>query len=63
VVRLVGAGATIGTGRTITQVHDPIYERTWFVVGAAVVVVGLAALIGVSAGSVKCTRYPGGEPC
>jgi len=63
VVRLVGAGATIGTGRTVTKVHDPIYERTWFVVGAAIVVVGLAALIGAKAGEVKCTRYPGGEPC
>jgi hypothetical protein len=63
VVRLVGTGETIGTGKTVTQIHDPIYERTWFVVGAAVVVVGLAALIGASAGSVKCTRYPGGEPC
>ena len=63
VVRLVGTGETIGTGRTVTKVHDPIYERTWFVVGAAVVVVGLAALIGAKAGEVKCTRYPGGEPC
>jgi hypothetical protein len=63
VVRLVGTGETIGTGKTVTKVHDPIYERTWFIVGAAVVVVGLAALIGAKAGEVKCTRYPGGEPC
>ena len=63
VVRLVGTGETIGTGKTITKVHDPIYERTWFIVGAAVVVVGLAAVIGASAGSVKCTRYPSGDPC
>jgi hypothetical protein len=63
VVRLVGTGETIGTGTTVTKIHDPIYERTWFVVGAAVVVVGLAALIGAKAGEVKCTRYPGGEPC
>ncbi|MEO6777775.1 MAG: PEGA domain-containing protein [Kofleriaceae bacterium] len=63
VVRLVGAGATIGTGRTITEVRNPIYERTWFIVGAAVVVVGLAALVGAGVGAVKCTRYPGGAPC
>src|SRR3569833_363435 len=63
VVRLVGTGETIGTGKPFTKVHDPIYERTWYIVGAAVVVVGLAAVIGASAGSVKCTRYPSGDPC
>ncbi len=63
VVRLVGTNETIGTGRTITKVRDPIYERTWFVIGAAVVVVGLGALIGASAGRVTCTKYPSGAPC
>jgi hypothetical protein len=63
VVRLVGTGETIGTGKTITKVNDPIYSRTWFVVGAAVVVVGLAAVIGASAGATKCTRFPGGGAC
>lgn len=63
VVRLVGTGETIGTGKTITKVNDPIYSRTWFVIGAAVVVVGLAAVIGASAGATKCTRFPGGGDC
>jgi len=63
VVRLVGTGETIGTGKTITKVDDPIYSRTWFVIGAAVVVVGLAAVIGASAGATKCTRFPGGGDC
>lgn len=63
VVRLVGTGETIGTGKTITKVNDPIYSRTWFVVGAAIVVVGLAAVIGASAGATKCTRFPGGGAC
>jgi PEGA domain-containing protein len=63
VVRLVGTGETIGTGKTVTKVNDPIYSRTWFVIGAAVVVVGLAAVIGASAGATKCTRFPGGGDC
>jgi hypothetical protein len=46
VVRLVGTTETISTGRTIYEDKKPIYTRTWFVVGVAVVAVGLAALIG-----------------
>jgi PEGA domain len=54
VVRLVGTTETIGTGRVVYQEKRPIYTRTWFIVGSAVVAVGLAVLIGYSA-SYHCT--------
>jgi len=60
VVRLLQATGPVGTGRTIHQERSPIYTRTWFVIGAAVVVVGLAAAIGYSAGTVPC--YINGDP-
>jgi hypothetical protein len=61
VVRLVGTSETIGTGRTVVIDRHPIYTRTWFIVGAGVVLVGLAALIGYKAGEVTCTKQPPGS--
>jgi hypothetical protein len=60
VVRLLQATTTIGSGRTIQQERSPIYTKTWFIVGAGVAVVGLAALIGWKSGSVPC--YINGDP-
>ena len=61
VVRLVGTSETIGTGRTVVVDPHPIYTRTWFIVGAGVVLVGLAALIGYKSGEVTCTKQPPGS--
>ncbi len=60
VVRLLQATTTVATGKVIQQERSPIYTRTWFIVGAGVVVVGVAALIGWKAGSVPC--YINGNP-
>jgi hypothetical protein len=63
-VRLLPSNEVIGTGKTTRVVRDPIYSRTWFVIGAGVVAVGLAAVIGYEAGHVPC--YLGGDksmPC
>jgi len=63
-VRLLPSNEVIGTGKTVRVVRDPLYSRTWFVVTAGVVAVGLAVLIGYEAGQVPC--YVGGDksmPC
>jgi hypothetical protein len=60
VVRLLQATTTVGSGKVIQQERSPIYTRTWVIIGAGVVVVGIAALIGWKAGSVPC--YINGDP-
>ena len=63
-VRLLPSTEVIGTGKVVRVQRDPIYSRTWFVIGAGVVAVGLAAWIGYSAGHVPC--YVNGDksmPC
>jgi hypothetical protein len=60
VVRLLQATTTVATGKVVQQERSPIYTKTWFIVGAGVVVVGVAALIGWKAGSVPC--YINGNP-
>jgi hypothetical protein len=60
VVRLLQATTTVGSGRTIQQERSPIYTKTWFIVGAGVAVVGLAAIIGWKSGTVPC--YINGDP-
>ncbi len=60
VVRLLQATTTVATGKVILQERSPIYTMTWCLVGAGVVVVGVAALIGWKAGSVPC--YINGNP-
>jgi len=64
VVRLLPSNETIGTGRNVHVAHHPFYTKTWFIVGAAVVAIGLGALIGheigkvcvhdISSGKVSC---------
>jgi hypothetical protein len=60
VVRLVGSNETTGTGRTVVVEKRPIYTRTWFIVAAGVVAVGLAALIGEGVGHITCHQEPNG---
>jgi hypothetical protein len=60
VVRLLQATTTVGTGKVILQERAPIYTKPWFIIGAGVAVVGIAALIGWKAGSVPC--YINGDP-
>ena len=44
-----------GTGRTITVRREPIYTRTWFIVGVAVAAVALGAYIGHESNN-HCTK-------
>ena len=63
-VRLLPSTEVIGTGRTVREERAPIYTKTWFIVGAAVLAVGAGALIGYEAGKVPC--YVNGDksmPC
>jgi hypothetical protein len=60
VVRLVGSNETTGTGRTVVVERHPIYTRTWFIVAAGVVAVGLAAVIGQGVGHITCHQEPNG---
>ncbi|MBC7975828.1 MAG: PEGA domain-containing protein [Myxococcales bacterium] len=53
VVRLVPSTQVIGTGKVERIERDPIYGRTWFLVAAGVVAVGLGAAIGYRLGHVK----------
>jgi len=53
VVRLVPSTQVIGTGKIERIERTPFYTRTWFIVAAGVVAVGLGATIGYSLGHVK----------
>lgn len=57
VVRLVPSSLVIGTGKTEHIEHRPFYTRTWFIVTAGVVAVGLGAAIGYGLGHVKTCHY------
>ena len=54
VVRLLQSGETVGTGKTIYKERAPIYTKPWFIAAVAVGAVGVAILIGHSAGTVPC---------
>jgi hypothetical protein len=57
VVRLVPSTQVIGTGKIDRVERSPIYTRTWFIVAAGVVAVGLGAAVGYSLGRVKVCHY------
>jgi hypothetical protein len=57
VVRLIPSTVVIGTGKVERVEHKPFYTRTWFLVTAGVVAVGLGAAVGYSLGHVKTCRY------
>jgi PEGA domain-containing protein len=62
-VRLVGAGATVGTGKTVRVERNPVYTRPWFIAVVGAAVVGLGAYAGYKIGHVNCTVYPSGDKC
>lgn len=57
VVRLVPSTQVIGTGKIERIERRPFYTRTWFIVAAGVVAVGLGAAVGYGLGHVKVCHY------
>jgi hypothetical protein len=57
VVRLVPSTQVIGTGKIDRVEQRPFYTRTWFIVAAGVVAVGLGAAVGYGVGHVKVCHY------
>jgi hypothetical protein len=57
VVRLIPSTQVIGTGKIERIERRPFYTRTWFIVTAGVVAVGLGAAIGYGVAHVKTCRY------
>jgi hypothetical protein len=63
-VRLLPSTEVIGTGKITRIERKPIYTRTWFIVAAGVVAVGLGALIGEASGHIKiCDVTSQGTTC
>ena len=63
VVRLVPSTQVLGTGKIDRVEQRPLYSRTWFIVAAGVVAVGLGAAVGYGLGHVKVYHCdPGGTP-
>lgn len=62
VVRLLPSDV-IGSGKTTTIKRDPIYTKTWFIVGVGVAAVLAGAYIGYAVGKVDCRVInPDGSP-
>ena len=62
-VRMLASKEVLGTGKYTRVEKRPFYTKTWFIVGAGIVAIGVGAAIGYSLGSVdtvQCTG-PGGE--
>lgn len=57
VVRLIPSTQVLGTGKIERIEQRPFYTRTWFIVAAGVVAVGLGAAIGYGVGHVKTCHY------
>ena len=62
VVRLIPSTTVIGTGVIDHVERNPLYTRTWFIVGVSVVAIVAGVVIGKSLGRVDCVRIgPDGE--
>jgi hypothetical protein len=57
VVRLVPSTQVVGTGKVLRIEERPFYTRTWFIVAAGAVAVGLGAAVGYGLGHVKICHY------
>jgi TolB-like protein len=57
VVRLVGSSDVVGSGRTVHEEKNPIYERTWFIIAVGVVAIAAGAAVGYAAGHHPCKTY------
>lgn len=63
VVRLLPSTEVIGTGRTQEVRREPIYTKTWFIVGVGVAAILAGAYIGHAVGKVDCRVInPDGSP-
>src|ERR1700755_3321872 len=60
VVRLIPSNEVIGTGKIERVERHPFYTRTWFIVTAGVVAVGLGATIGYGLGHTQVCHVPSG---
>ena len=60
VVHLVPPDQVTGTGKIERVERQPFYTRTWFIVAAGVVAVGLGATIGYGLGHTKICHVPAG---
>ncbi len=60
-VRLLASKETIGTGKYTRVEKRPFYTKTWFLVGAGIVAIGVGAAIGNAIGrpeTIDCTANP-----
>jgi hypothetical protein len=57
VVRLVPSTQVLGTGKIDRIEQRPFYTRTWFIVAAGALAVGLGAAVGYGVGHVKVCHY------
>jgi len=57
VVRLVPSTQVIGTGKIERIEQRPFYTRTWFIVAAGILAVGVGAAVGYGVGHVKVCHY------
>ena len=57
IVRLVPSTQVIGTGKIERIERQPFYTRTWFLVAAGVVAVGVGAAVGYGLGHVRVCHY------
>jgi hypothetical protein len=57
VVRLIPSTQVLGTGKIDRIEQRPFYTRTWFIVAAGALAVGLGAAVGYGVGHVKVCHY------
>lgn len=61
VVRLVQSDRVIGTGKIDRVERQPLYTKTWFIVGVGAAAIAIGAYAGWRAGSVDCVRIVDGK--
>jgi hypothetical protein len=61
VVRLVQSDRVIGTGKIDRVERQPLYTKTWFIVGVGAAALAIGAVAGWRAGSVDCVRIVDGK--